>query len=991
MEKMKKVKTQYNPQELESRIREFWEKNDIVKKVGKFQTGRKKFYLLDGPPYVNQVAHVGHVKTTTTKDIWGKFKKMQGFNVWFQPGFDCHGLPIENMVEKELGIKSKKEIEEMGIEKFCEACKHHAEDKRDEWLHLYKLLGAWRGWFDPYLTYKNYYIESGWWTIKKLYEKGMLVEGEKSTFWCSHCGTALAGYEVTDSYADVKDPSIYVKFPVKGKDREYLVIMTTTPWTLVSNVAIGVHPDEYYVKVKVNNEILILAENAVERVLRELCKLDYEVIEKFLGKELEGLKYEPVLDTPTQQKLKGEENAHQIILSIPVMKRDQFEDFVTTEEGSGLVHTAPGHGPEDHAVGLHYNLPVVSPVDDEGKFTEDAGEFGGLFVKDADKLIVEKLEKKGLLLHFGWLVHSYPLCWRCKSPLIHRLTKQWFLKIDTIKEKMIKENKKVRWLPRWGQERFHNWLIGAVDWCISRQRYWGIPLPVWICKKCGSKEVIGSVDELRKKSVKKLPKSLDLHRHVVDKIELKCKNCGFAMRRVLDTMDVWYDSGIAPWASLGYPFKNKELFETLWETDIICESQDQIRGWFYSLMFCGVATFDSSPYKAVGLMGWVVDEKGEKMSKSLGNVVWATDAIEKLGADILRLYYCWEVSPWDIQKFSFDTADEIRRTLNILWNCYSFFTTYCTDDFKHRMIKLKVEDRWILSKLNSVIRDVTEHLEKFEFHHVGRKLMDFVVTDLSRFYIKLIRDRVWITKTGDDKLTALSVLYTVLCELSKLFAPITPFISEEIYQNLVRSLDHKSEESVHLSKWPTADETLIDEKLEEQMEFVKKIVETSYSIRQSHKLKLKWPVKQLMILTKNEKTVKIVETFNEILKMMCNAKLVKTLEKEPEGDFGKGEFDGNEILIDLSVDKNLFEERLYRELTRKIQDMRKRYEFVVHQKIVLTLKSDLQIEKILKRYVEYLKEDVGASKVEIGKQKGKYKTELKFEGKKVHIGFDLAS
>jgi len=1000
---MKQVREQYNPQQLESRIRQWWQKERVPQKIVAVQPKKKKFYLLDGPPYVNQVAHVGHVKTTTVKDIWSKFKAMQGYNSWFQPGFDTHGLPIETMVEKELGIISKKQIEEIGVDKFIEACKQKAEGNEQAWLALYRMLGGWRGYVDPYLTFKNYYIESAWWTTKQLWQKGMLVRGEKSIHWCPRCETALSGYEVTDSYAEVKDPSLYVKFPVRGKKNEFLVIWTTTPWTLLSNVAIAVHPDEYYLKVRIKgeNEILILAEKRADAVIKDLLKKDYEVIEKFLGKELEGLRFEPVFEIPLQKKLKEQDNAHIVVLSIPVMKgkaykhekgkktKGEFKEFVTMEEGTGLVHTAPGHGAEDYAVGLHYKLALVSPVDDEGRFTEETGEFKGMKTSDATKVVVDKLEKKNYLLHFGWSVHTYPLCWRCKTPLIFRLSKQWFFSIDPIKEKMLKENNKVRWLPDFGRERFRNWLENAIDWNISQQRYWGIPLPVWICENCGAMDVIGSVEELREKAAAKVPKDkeLDLHKHVVDKIELECKNCGQKMKRVPDTMNVWFDSGISTWASLGYPFQNKELFERLWPADLICESQDQIRGWFYSLMFCGVATFGSSPYKSVGLMGWVLDEKGEKMSKSLGNVIWADDGLKKLGADILRMYYCWEVAPWEVQNFSYKTAEEIRRSINILWNSYAFFTTYADSDFSPRLVGLKAEDLWLLSRVNTLTEEVTKHLEDFEFHHAGRKLVSFVVNDLSRFYIKLIRDRVWVTEKGADKDAALSTLHYALVTAAKLLAPITPFIAEEIYQNLVVSLDKKAASSVHFAEWPKANKRFVDEDLEKKVEVAQKIIDASLAARQQTQLKLRWPIKQVVVVSEDKKVAAAVKELNELLKMMCNAKSV-VVAKKPAGEFSEVKFDFGSVLVDKKLDEKLMEEALLREVIREVQSMRKQNKFNVNEMITLTLSSDEKTNLILKKFEKELMKEVGAGKILVGKLKGKFTGKLEFEGKIIEIKFD---
>lgn len=997
---VKEVRGQYNPKEIENRVKEYWEKNKIPNRLMSFDPKKKKFYLLDGPPYANADAHVGHVKTTSLKDIWSKFKLLQGFSSWFQPGFDMHGLPIENMVEKKLGIKSKQDIEMMGVEKFIEECRRFATGNEEKWLDMYRQLGAWRGYIEPYITFKNYYIESGWWTVKQLFDKGMLVQGEKSIYWCPHCETALSGYEVSDSYSDVKDPSVYVKFPLVGKDNEYIVIFTTTPWTLVSNVAIAVHPDEYYLKIKVGNEVLIMAEKRAEILLKEKLNLKYEIVEKILGKDLEGIKYRPVIDVPVQRQLEKNQNAHRIILSIPVLvkksykhrlaekqetKKENVKEFVTMEEGSGAVHTAPGHGTTDHMMGLHYNLPIVSPLDDQGRYTGEAGEFKGVFVKDADKMIVEKLEKKNLLLHFGWVVHPYPLCWRCKSQLVFRVTKQWFFKVDEIKEKMIKENEKVRWLPDFGKERFHNWLEDAIDWCISQQRYWGIPLPVWICGKCEDVDVIGSFKELQERSAKKLPKELDLHKHVVDKVEIGCRNCKGMMRRVPDTMNVWFDSGIAPWASLGYPYKNKELFEKLWPVDLIDESQDQIRGWFYSLMFCGIAAFGSSPYKTVALNGWVTDEKGEKMSKSLGNVVWATDALEKLGSDILRLYYCWEVAPWEVQNFSFKTAEEIKRALNILWNSYSFFTTYVTDGFRKSLTNLKTEDMWILSRLNSVVRDVTAHFEKFEFHNAGRKIVDFVTDDLSRFYIKLVRDRVWVSEKGGSKSSALSVLHECLLTVARLLSPITPFLSEEIYTNL-----SGEKKSVFMEKWPKENAKLIDDELESQMSIAKEIIEASLAARQQAGIKLRWPIGEVLIQTDDKSIAKVIDRLDEILLFVCNAKSVGLVKKPQSEKFAEVQFKYGKIYISKTLDERLLEEAMIKELTREIQSMRKKNGFNVKENIVLFVKTDKPTEETLMKHRSSIEKEVGATKITFGALKGKYTGRLNFEEKTLEIGFDRA-
>ncbi|MCD6371532.1 MAG: isoleucine--tRNA ligase [Candidatus Aenigmarchaeota archaeon] len=981
----------YDPKTIESRIRKFWEDNNLPRKIveDSLKNSKKIFYLLDGPPYVNQIPHVGHIKTTTLKDVWSKFKLMQGFGSWFQPGFDCHGLPIENMVERELKISSKKEIEKMGVDKFIEVCREHAKGNEKAWLEIYKKLGAWRGYFEPYMTFYNYYIESAWWAFKKMAERGMLYEGEKPTYWCPRCETALAGYEVTDSYAEIKDPYIYVKFPIKGRKDEYIVIFTTTPWTLVGNVAIAVHPDENYAKVKVGKEILILAEKRVEAVLKELCGVEnYEILEIVKGKELEGLEYEPVLKVPLQKKLAKEERGHRIILSIPVLKskayskavakggekgEEEVEEFVNAEEGSGAVHTAPGHGPEDYYVGVYYKLPMVSPVDESGKFTEESGKFKGLFVKDAEELILEELRKSNYLLYEGYIVHSYPLCWRCKTPLIFRLSKQWFLSIEPIKKKMLEENEKVKWLPGLGRERFENWLKQAIDWCISRQRYWGIPIPIWKCENCGKIEVIGSVKELREKALGELAENIDLHKHVVDKIVIKCEECGGKMKRIPDILDVWFDSGVAPWASLGYPFKNKELFEKLWPVDMICEAQDQIRGWFYSLMFCGVGTFGESPYKAVSMMGWVVNKKGEKMSKSKGNVIWAEEAIEKYGADVLRLYYCWGKPPWEIQFFSELTIKEIRKYLNILWNVYYFFTIFKPKNFELRLEDLEIEDIWILSRLNNLVKDVTNALEEFEFHKAGKRIMEFVSEDLSKTYVKMIRDRVDIYADEKTKFPALSTLYICLINTSKLLAPISPFISEEIYKNLTQRT------SVFMDRWPEVKGGLIDKELEENVKVAKKIIEVILRKREEQRIKLRWPLQEVYV---SDVKIEKVKKFIEIL---ANVKKVLVGEPENKEGFVVGEFENIKVYVPKELNEKMKKEAIVREIVRRVQESRKKNGFSIMEKISLYLSGN--IEDLIEEFGEVIRKNVNAESIVFGELKGEYEGSFEVLGRKIEFKF----
>ncbi len=974
----------YNQKEMEGKILERWNNINLVKKIKARAKKKKKFFLLDGPPYVNGVPHVGHAKTTIFKDIWGKFKFMQGFDVWLQPGFDCGGLPIENKVEKELGIKSKSEIEDkIGVDKFIEACQKFAKGNVSVWLNFYKKLAAWRGWFDPYLTSENYYLESGWWTIKKWFEKGLFVEGYRPGFWCPHCETVLAGIETNESYKNVEDPSIIVKFRVPGT-KEFLLVFTTTPWTLPANAAVAVHPDETYVKAESDGEILIIAEKRLEE-LKKIGKY-YKIAGKFSGKKLAGIKYEPLFDTDSQKEIAKNGNAHRVILSVPVMKKrvaskaalkgeaeseEEFGHIVTMDVGTGLVHIAPGHGDVDNRIGKHYNLPEISPVDEKGRLTADVGKYAGMFVKKADAVIIEDLNSEGKLLHAGRLVHSYPLCWRCKTPLIYRMSRQWFLKLDTIRDKIIKANKEAVWMPEFARERYHAVITAAPDWAVTRQRYWGIPLPIWSCPKCGSKKVIGSSEELRQAATKKLPKNFDLRKNFVDKVRIRCE-CGGEMEREKDVMDVWFDSGIAPWASLGYPLYNKEIFEGLWNVDLVDESQDQIRAWFHYLMMCSFATFDAAPFRVACLNGWTLDDKGEKMSKSLGNVILGEEAHKKLGADLLRLYIVNDVAPWETQKFSFRQAEDLGRQLSILWNTYIFYKTYSeSSNYRgEKAKKLEMEDQWIISRVNSLAQDVTNSLERFEFHLAGRFIANFVLEDLSRWYVKIIKDRTWPTYSGRDKNSALFALRYSLGVLSKLLAPICPFIAEELYLGL-----NKKEESVHLSEWFYSDKKLIRKDLESYMEIAKKVVEASNSLRHEKGVKLKYPLNSVLVKG-DKKFIKAVKSTESVIGRLANVKGVKEQKISKESS---KEVEGGLVSLDFKASEELKKEWLLRELIRSIQEKRKEMGLNVKDKIVVYIPS------AFKSFEKTIKEET-CSKVVLG-AKGE-RLSFEFEGKKYEFGVE---
>ncbi len=869
---------------IEAEVRERWRKQQLLSLLEKKNAGKKKYFLLDGPPYANNVPHVGHIRNTMGKDVMIRLKFMQGYNVFFQPGFDTHGLPVENMVEKDMHLASKKDILALGVEHFTKRCKELAAMNKDWWLEVYDMMGSWYSWKEPYLTYNNSYIEAGWWTFAQLWKKGLVYEGKKPVFWCPHCETALAGYEVTDSYKVLSDPAIYVKFRVKGKENTSLLVYTTTPWTLVSNVAVAVHPDEPYVLVETAQGNLILAKPRLS--LLEELGVGYKILEEFQGKTLDGVSYEPLLDVPVQKELATNPKAQKVIISIPLLKvrvaskvaakktidqKEDFSHFVTMDEGTGLVHTAPGHGKTDYEMGQYYGLPSPSPLTDECKYTDDAGTFSGMFVKEADKDIIAKLEQTKKLLYVGKVEHKYPLCWRCKAPLIFRMSNQWFIKIEPLKEKMLAANEQVRWLPSFAKERFQHWVEEAEDWNVSRQRYWGIPMPIWGCKQCGEKKVIGSVKELQKSlcdKTQKIPEDL----HTVNSVHLRCA-CKHAMTRVHDIFDVWFDSGISPWA---FCWGKKNIYPT----DRINESQDQIRGWFYYLMFCGIGTYEKAPYRSISMPGWVVDEKGEKMSKSLGNVIYAKDALEEMGGDILRFYLFSDVAPYALMKFNKETAKkDIGKVMTILWNLHLLVQEQQAE------IPKKVshsEDKWLLSRINSIISLFTTNIEQFEFHTAGRGLASFIVDDVSRWYVQLVRERM---DKGDTVPYAL--LRKAVTTACLLLAPVAPHLSDEIYTRL-------QGESVHLASWPKAGRR--KEKLEQEMNTIREIIAPILALREKMGLGLRWPMKEVFVETMHGKTVK---KYASLIKNQTNIKhinvgkfsqAIKTITiegKKISEDFGK--------------------------------------------------------------------------------------------------------
>jgi isoleucyl-tRNA synthetase len=949
---------------VEKRAREYWTERDIYRKTKAKMESGKKFYFLDGPPYASGSIHLGTAWNKILKDSVLRYLAMKGFNVKRQPGWDCHGLPIEVMVEKKHGLKTKQEIHELGVEKFIEECKDWAIKHVGIMTNQFKDLGVWMDWDAPYMTLNDEYIEAAWWTIKKAHEKDLLLNDLRVVTWCPRCETALAEAEI--EYQDRSDLSIYVKFPLVDREGEFIVIWTTTPWTLIGNLAVMVHPEYEYVRAKTKDGVFVLAAELVE-ILRDRFDLNYEIIERVKGGELEGLRYRNPLSDFIE--IEPQEKAYQVILA----------DFVTLEEGTGCVHCAPGHGPEDFEAAAPYGIEPISPIDSQGMFTKEAGKYSGLFAKKDDNLIIEDLREMGALLEVKKISHRYGHCWRCKTPILYRSTKQWFIKITSLKERMLREIKKVDWVPEWaGSSRFKDWIENSRDWTISRQRYWGIPLPIWTCKSCEELGVIGSKKELAEKggSVK------ELHKPFVDEVKINCK-CGEKMSRVPDVLDVWFDSGVAAWASLGYPSRVEEF--KWYPADLIAEGHDQTRGWFYSLLGCGLLAFDEIPYKRVLMHGFTLDEKGNKMSKSLGNVVSPEEVVKRYGVDVLRFYVLWANKPWDDLKFNWSEIGIINRMFNILWNVYVFSTTYMAIDsfnpakLKDVKIYYKKEDLWLLSRLNSLLRDVNESFESLHLYKATRAIHDFVLEDLSRWYVPLTRQRTWIEKDAPEKLAAYHTLWTVLGVLSKVMTPLTPHFSEEVYLNIVSPFSEL--ESVHLEAWPSFDETLINAELEVHMTIVRQFVEAISSAREKKGIKRRWPVKKIIFMPKEKDGAAAIDGLMPLVLVQANAKKIQTVReinnniRSNDESYIGIEFEHGELFIDIRRSKEIIEEGFARELVRRIQQMRKELDLKVEAYIDVNIEiNDLELPRLINNRREFISNETRAKGLYIN---GKHKPNRK--------------
>ena len=864
----------YKPRELEPEILRYWRDRRIYEKVREMLRGKPKFYFLDGPPYPSSdTPHIGTLWNKILKDAIVRFWRARGRYVHDKPGYDCHGLPIEVKVEQQLGFSTKKEIEEFGVEKFVEKCKEFALRNVESMTRHFEDFGVSLKWDEPYLTLDPAYMQAAWWLVKRADELGLLERGVKVVHWCPRCETTLADYEVSE-YRTITDPSIYVKFPVKGRSGEYLLVWTTTPWTLPANVAVMAHPELEYVWVEVNGEKLLIASSRLEAVMAEAGVDSYRVLARVKGEDLEGLEYIHPLEeeVEVQKKLAS---YHRVVLS---------SEYVSAEEGTGLVHCAPGHGEEDFEVGRQYGLPVVAPVDDRGVFTRDAGKYAGKPVREANGEIIEDLRRKGLLFHEGVISHRYPVCWRCKTPLILRATPQWYIRISHLKEKFLEEAARVRWIPEWaGYARFKNWLEGLRDWVISRQRYWGTPAPIWVCSSCGHRVVVGSLAELEELAGRRL-ELRDLHRPWIDRVTLKCPKCGGVMRRVEDVLDVWLDSGVAFYASLGYPLRREE-YERLEPVDVIIEGHDQIAGWFFSLLRCGIIAFGRVPYRAVLMHGFALDERGREMHKSLGNYVAPHQVLEfeRGGRDVLR-WYVLRNTAWEDLKFSWRGLAEVYDDLNILWNVYVFASLYMSLDkfdpsahpLEEYLERMRPEDRWLISRVERLTRDVTKWMESYEVHRAARALRNFIVEDVSRWYIRLVRPRVWVEGDDPDKLAAYVALYHALRRFLVLAAPIIPFVTERIYLESFR-VSEDEPESVHMLPWPDAREELIDEGLEEDMEIVRRLVERAAAARMKAGVKLRVPLPALYVVTDDEGVEGAVKRLVGVLQSQANVRRVEVL------------------------------------------------------------------------------------------------------------------
>ncbi len=1030
----KKVPTDLKFVEREREVEKFWRENHIFEKSIEDRKDAPTYMFYDGPPTANGKPHIGHALTRVIKDMIPRYRTMKGYKVPRKAGWDTHGLPVEIEVEKELGINGKEQIEGYGVAPFIEKCKESVWKYKGMWEEFSDVIGFWADMNDPYVTYHDSYIESEWWALKQIWDKGLLYKGFKVVPYCPRCGTPLSSHEVAQGYKDVKERSAIVRF--KKKDENvYFLAWTTTPWTLPSNVALCVNPEEDYVKVKQGDYTYILANALVETVLKE----DYTVLETYKGKDLEGIEYEPLWG------------------GLNVKSKAWFvvcDNYVTLTDGTGIVHIAPAFGEDDSRIGRNYDLPFVQLVDAQGNLTKET-KWEGVFVKDADKLVLKDLDENGKLFDAPVFEHSYPHCWRCNTPLIYYARESWYIKMTAVKEDIIRNNNTINWIPESiGKGRFGDWLENIQDWAVSRNRYWGTPLNVWICE-CGHMHSIGSVEELKSMS-KNCPDNIELHRPYIDEVTITCPECGKEMRRTPEVLDAWFDSGSMPFAQHHYPFENHEKFEAQFPADFISEAVDQTRGWFYSLLAISTLIFNKAPYKNVIVMGHVQDEDGQKMSKSKGNAVDPMDALNKFGADAIRWYFYVNSAPWLPNRFHDKAVEEgQRKFLGTLWNTYAFYVLYADidnfDPTKYSLDydKLSVMDKWLLSKLNTLVKTVDEYLSNYKITETARALQSFT-DDMSNWYVRRCRERFWAKGMEQDKINAYMTLYTALITLSKIAAPMIPFMTEEIYQNLVRSVDKNAPESIHLTDFPAVNEEFIDKELEVSMDEVLDIVVLGRAARNSANIKNRQPIGNMYVKAENvldpfyveiiedELNVKSVEFKDDVEEFVSyvfkpqlktvGPKYGKLLGKIKEAlssleghaamnslnETGSLEFDFDgekvslaredlliesaknddfvtegdnktTVVLDIRLDEALIEEGFVRELISKIQTMRKEAGFEVVDHILLSQSGNDRIADIIKKNEDIIKNDTLADEIIYNNVEG-YTKDWNLNGENTSLG-----
>ena len=1052
-----KVPANMNFVEREKNIEKFWEDEQIFKKSIDSRKQGPTYTFYDGPPTANGKPHIGHVLTRVIKDMIPRYRAMKGYMVPRKAGWDTHGLPVELEVEKMLGLDGKEQIEQYGLEPFIEHCKESVWKYKGMWEKFSNTVGFWADMEHPYVTYHNSFIESEWWALKEIWNKGLLYKGFKIVPYCPRCGTPLSSHEVAQGYKDVKERSAIAKFPVKGEDA-YILAWTTTPWTLPSNVALCVNPDETYVKVKMKEDgtVYYMAQALCDTVLGEGT---YDVLETFVGKDLEYKEYEPLFDYAVATCEKQHKKAFYIVC----------DNYVTLTDGTGVVHIAPAFGEDDSKVGRKYDLPFVQLVDGKGEMTKETP-WAGMFCKKADPEVLKALRESGLLFSAPVFEHSYPHCWRCDTPLIYYARESWFIKMTAVKDDLIRNNNTINWIPESiGKGRFGDWLENVQDWGVSRNRYWGTPLNIWECE-CGCQHAIGSQAELKSMSpnytdvVKKYAKEMDqeangeveLHRPFIDDVTITCPKCGKQMHRVPEVIDCWFDSGSMPFAQHHYPFENKELFEQQFPADFISEAVDQTRGWFYSLLAISTLIFNKAPYKNVIVLGHVQDENGQKMSKSKGNAVDPFDALQTYGADAIRWYFYINSAPWLPNRFHGKAVIEgQRRFMGTLWNTYAFFVLYANIDnfdatkYTLEYDKLPVMDKWLLSKLNSLIKEVDDDLGNYRIPEAARALQDFV-DDMSNWYVRRSRERFWAKGMPQDKINAYMTLYTALVTVAKVAAPMIPFMTEDIYQNLVRSIDKEAPESIHLCDFPVADEALIDRELEENMDEVLKLVVMGRACRNTANIKNRQPIGKMFV----KSSVTLPEFYQEIVEEELNVKEMEFTDdvraftsytfkpqlKTVGPKYGKmlggikaalENLDGNKamdelnetgslkldvngqevtlfkedllidmaqmegyvsesdngvtVVLDTNLTEELLEEGFVREIISKIQTMRKEADFEVTDKITVYYEGTEKANEVFAKYQTEIMGEVLATEMKQETPAG-YVKEWNINGEKVNMG-----